>query len=152
MIITKLPKGIWQIWESTSKPKYLYLKPQHVKLLAQNFFSIKRSNKCVMDDESYFNVEGNKLQVWKSPSNCVANVLLWLAVSVNGVSVVNKELYISICLPVLQKFVFWPDLTYAHYANDILARLEELNINTFQRNKIHQTSHSYGWSNMSGLI
>jgi hypothetical protein len=41
-------------------------------------------------------------------------------------------------LPVLHKFiqkhykkykiVFWPDLAPAHYAKDILARLEELNI------------------------
>jgi hypothetical protein len=40
------------------------LKPQHVntKLLTQNFFSVKSFYKCVMDDESYFMVEGKEWQ------------------------------------------------------------------------------------------
>jgi hypothetical protein len=67
-----------------------------------------------------------------------AKVLLWLAVSESGISepvffkasiAVNKEMYISKCLPVLHKFiqnhhknkkvVFWPELASATYAKDI---------------------------------
>jgi hypothetical protein len=74
-------------------------------------------------------------------------VLLWLAVSEYGVSepvyfkpkhAVNKKLHISKWLRVLHKFilkhhinekiVFWPDLSSAHYAKDMLVRLEELKI------------------------
>jgi hypothetical protein len=72
---------------------------------------------------------------------------LWLAVSETGISdpvffkvglAVKKEVYISKCLPVLQKsiqkyhknekIVFWPDLASAHYVKDTLDRLEELKI------------------------
>jgi hypothetical protein len=76
----------------------------------------------------------------KSP----AKVLLWLTVSDSepvffkaGLAV-NKEVYISECIPVLHKFiqkyhknkkiVFWPDLASVHYAKDTLARFEELKI------------------------
>jgi hypothetical protein len=33
-----------------------------LKLLTQNFFSAKSIYKCVMDDESYFTVDGNEWQ------------------------------------------------------------------------------------------
>jgi hypothetical protein len=58
---------------------------------------------------------------------------------------VNKELYISKCLPVLHRFiqkhyknekiVFWPDLASAHYAKDTLVRLEELKIEYVPKEK-----------------
>jgi hypothetical protein len=72
-----------------------------------------------------------------------AKVLLWLAVSESGKSepvyfksslAVNKEVYISKCLPVLHKFIQKHDknekndLVPAHYAKDTLVRLEELKI------------------------
>lgn len=48
---------------------------------------------------------------------------------------VNKEVYITKCLPVLDTFikkhhqhdevVFWPDLASAHYAKDTLADLQK---------------------------
>jgi hypothetical protein len=33
-----------------------------LKLLTQNYFSAKSIYKCVMDDETYFTVDGNKWQ------------------------------------------------------------------------------------------
>jgi hypothetical protein len=119
--------------------------------------------KFVMDDESYFTIDGNEWQqqsYYKSEDHpatkdvkfirknkFLAKVLLWLVVSESGISeplffkaglAVNKEVYISKCLPVLHKFiqkqhknkkiVFWPDLTSAYYAKDTLVQLKELKI------------------------
>jgi hypothetical protein len=69
---------------------------------------------------------------------------LWLVVSESGISelvffkaglAVNKDVYISKCLPILRKFiqkhhknekiVFRHDLASAHYAKDMLVRLGE---------------------------
>jgi hypothetical protein len=83
-----------------------------------------------MDDESYFTVDGN---VWQHQSYCEfedhpatedvkfirktkfsAKVLLWLVVSESGLSkpvflkaglAINKEVFISKCLPVLHKCI-----------------------------------------------
>jgi hypothetical protein len=101
-----------------------------LKLLTQHCFSAKSIYKFVMDDESYF-LFVKFIRKTKFP----AKVLLWLAVSESGISellffkaglAVNKEVYTSKFLPVLQKFiqkhhknekiVFWPDLASAHYA------------------------------------
>jgi hypothetical protein len=79
---------------------------------------------------------------------------LWLAVSESGKSkpvflkaglVVNKEVYISKCLPVLhkliqkhhknEKIVFWPDLASAYYAKDMLVRVEKLKIEYVPKEK-----------------
>lgn len=134
-----------------------------LKLLSLDYFAPKSTYICVMDDESYFTVEGNEWQqkhYYESKDRPApdqakfirktkfpAKVLLWLAVSERGISepvffkaglAVNKEVYISKCLPILHKFiqqhhknekiVFWPDLASAHYAKDTLVRLEELKI------------------------
>jgi hypothetical protein len=132
--------------------------------MTQNFFSVKSIYKCVMDDEPYFTVEGNKWQQqsYYKPEDYPATedvkfirktkfpakVLLWLAVSESGISkpvvfksglAVNREVYITKCLPVIhkfikkhykqkQKFMFLLDLASAHYAKDTLVRLEELKI------------------------
>jgi hypothetical protein len=112
---------------------------------------------------SYFTVDGNEWQQQSyyesedhpatkdvkfiSKTKFLAKVLLWLAVSESGISepvffkadlAFNKEVYISKCLPVLDKFiqkhhnnekiVFWSDLASAHYAKNTLVRLEELKI------------------------
>jgi hypothetical protein len=46
-----------------------------------------------------------------------------------------------------KKNVFWPNLASARYANDTLARLEDLKIEYVPKEKkIHQTSHSNGQS------
>lgn len=101
-----------------------------LKLLSQNYFSVNLNYKCVMDDESYFTVEGNEWQQkyyfesedqpapekFKLIKKCKfpAKVLLWVAISENGISepvffkgglAVNKDVYIGKCLPVLQKFI-----------------------------------------------
>jgi hypothetical protein len=120
-----------------------------LKLLTQNLFT---------DDESYFTVDGNEWQSYYESEDhpatedfkfirktkIPAKVLLWLADSKSGISepffvkaglAVNKEVFISKCLPVLHKFiqkhhkneknVFWPDLVSAHYKlQDTLVRLE----------------------------
>jgi hypothetical protein len=84
----------------------------------------------VIDDESYFTVDGNEWQqqsYYESGDQPLtegvkfirktkfpAKVLLWLAVNDSGISkavffkaslAVNKEVYISKCLPVLHKFI-----------------------------------------------
>jgi hypothetical protein len=107
------------------KAKNPHLKPQHgnnpsSKLLTQNFFPAKSIYKCVMDDESFFMVDGN---VWQQQSyyeseghpaieddkfirktKFPAKVLLWLAASESGISkpvffkadlAINKEVYTS---------------------------------------------------------
>jgi hypothetical protein len=101
-----------------------------LKLLTQNFFSAKSIYECVMDDESYFTVDGNEWQqqnYYESKDHLAlegvklirkikfpANVLLWVAVNESPKSIlvffkaglaVNKEVYISKCLPILHKFI-----------------------------------------------
>jgi hypothetical protein len=101
-----------------------------LKLLTQNFFSAKSIYKCVMDDESYFMVDGSEWQqqsYYESEDHPAtedlkfirktkfpAKVLLWLVVTESGISepvsfkaglAVKKEVYISKSLPVLHKFI-----------------------------------------------
>jgi hypothetical protein len=102
-----------------------------LKLLTRNFFSAKAIYKCLMDDESYFTVDGNEWQqqtyYLKSEDHpatedaklirktkFLVKILVWLAVSESGiiepvffkaVLAVNKEVYISKCLPVLHKYI-----------------------------------------------
>jgi restriction endonuclease S subunit len=101
-----------------------------LKLLTQNLFSAKSIYKCVMDDKSFFTVDGKQWQqhsYYESEDHPAiddvkfirktkfpAKVLLWLAVSESGISepvffktvlAVNKEVCISKCLPVLHKFI-----------------------------------------------
>lgn len=103
---------------------------QRLHLLTQNLFSTNSSNVCVMDDETYFTIEGHD---WtpkyyfklpnSNPSPKVtqitktkfpAKVLLWMAVSERGISdpvffksglAVNANVYIHKCLPVLKRFI-----------------------------------------------
>jgi hypothetical protein len=88
-----------------------------------NFFSAKSIYEFVIDDDSYFTVDGNEWQQqsYSEPEDhpatedvkfiCKtkfsAKVLLWLAISESGISepvfvkaglAVNKEVYISNCL------------------------------------------------------
>jgi hypothetical protein len=107
-----------------------------------------------MDDDSYFTVDGNE---WKQHSfyesvdhpdpatedvNFIrntkfpANVSLWLAFGKSGISepvffkaglAVNKEVYISKCLPVLHKFI------QKHHKNDKIVFWLDLASDTMQR-------------------
>jgi hypothetical protein len=124
-------------------------------LLTQNFFSAKSIYKCVMVDESYFTVDGNECQqqsYYESKDHPATDDVKFIPktkfpakVSESGIRdsiffkaslAVNKEVYISKCVPVLHKFiqkhhknekiVFWPDLASAHYANDTLIRPIEI--------------------------
>jgi hypothetical protein len=101
-----------------------------LKFLTQNFFSAESVYKCVIDNESYFTFDGNEWQQQRyyesedhpatedvkfiRKTKFPAKVLLWLAVSESGISesvffkavlAVNKEVYISKCLPVLHRFI-----------------------------------------------
>jgi hypothetical protein len=86
----------------TTVRKQSVIKESYVKLLTQNFFSVKSIYKCVIDEESYFTVEGNQ---WHQQSHYEsdyhpatediqfidktefsAKVLLWLPVSEYDVS------------------------------------------------------------------
>jgi hypothetical protein len=113
--------------KSTPKTTIQSVSQAMLKLLTQNFFSAKLIYKCVMNDESFFKVDGNEWQqqcYYKSEdhpaiedvkfirkSKFPAKVLLWLAVSESGISepVLFKsglaEVYISKCLPILRKFI-----------------------------------------------
>jgi hypothetical protein len=120
-----------------------------LKLLTQYFFSAKSIYKCLMDDgnewqhHSYYESEDHPTTEdvkFICKTKFPAKVLLWLAVSESGISeqvffkaglAVNKEVYISKCIP--EKIVFWPDLASAHYAKDTLVRLEELKIEYFPK-------------------
>jgi hypothetical protein len=92
----------------------------------QEFFT-----KCAMNDESYFTVDGNEWQhqsyyesedhpatgdvKFNRKTKFPAKVLLWLAVSESDIRepvffkaaglTVNKEVYLSKCLPLLHKCV-----------------------------------------------
>lgn len=127
--------------------------------LSRNYFSSSSEYKCVMDDESYFTVEGNEWQskhyfessTHKAPEKAKfiqktkfpGKVLLWLAISENGVSepvffkgglAVNAQVYNDKCLPALRKFIekyhqeekiiFWPDLASSHYAKRTIENLK----------------------------
>lgn len=101
-----------------------------LKLLTQSYFSATSIYKCVMDDESYFTIEGNEWQgdsyyecegheipenvKFKTRSKFPKKVLVWLAISESGVSepvflqsglAVNKQIYINKCIPKLEKFI-----------------------------------------------
>lgn len=100
---------------------------KRLRHLSQDLFSAKSNNICVMDDESYFTVEGNewcpkfyfKLPGVDVPDKVKYNtktkfpgkVLLWMAISERGVSdpvfikaglAVNADVYIEKCLPALK--------------------------------------------------
>jgi hypothetical protein len=130
-----------------------------LKLLTQNFFSAKVIYKCMIDDESYFTVDGN---AWQQQSynksvdhpatedvkfirntKFPAKVLL-LAVSESDIS--EPMFFKAGLVPVLHKFI------QKHHKNkkDTLVRLEELKLNTSQRNKIQQTPHRCSRSKIFG--
>jgi hypothetical protein len=98
--------------------------------LTQNFFSAKLIYKCLMDDRSYFTIDGNEWQQqsyyesedhpatedakFNRKTKFSAKVLLWLAVSECGISelvffkaslAVTKEVYLSKCLAVVHKCI-----------------------------------------------
>jgi hypothetical protein len=97
-----------------------------LKLLTQIFFAAKSIYKCVLDDDSYFTVDGNEWQqqsYYESEEHPVtedvkfirktkfsAKVLLWLAVNESGISEpmffkAGLTVNISKCQPVLHKFI-----------------------------------------------
>lgn len=98
--------------------------------LSKNYFSCSSEYKCVMDDESYFTVEGNEWQskhYFESSSHKAPDkskfihktkfpgkVLLWLAISERGISdpvffkgglAVNAQVYNEKCVPALKNFI-----------------------------------------------
>lgn len=98
--------------------------------LSRNYFSCSSEYKCVMDDESYFTVEGNEWQPKyyfesssrKAPEKAKfirktkfpGKVLLWLAISERGISepvffkgglAVNAQVYNEKCVPALSNFI-----------------------------------------------
>jgi hypothetical protein len=101
-----------------------------LNLLSENFISAKSIYKCVLDGESFFTVEDNEWQQQRyyefedhpakedvkfiRKTKFSAKVLLWLVVSESGLSkpvflkaglAINKEVFISKCLPVLHKCI-----------------------------------------------
>jgi hypothetical protein len=78
--------------------------------LTQNFFSAKSIYKCVddelMDDESYFTVDGNE---WQQQSYYESED----HPAIEDVKFIRKTKFPA-------KVLFWPDVTSAHYTKDTL--------------------------------
>ena len=101
-----------------------------MKLLAKNVLFAKSKVKVVMDDESYFTLDGNEWQghhYYDTPESVAADhvkispttkfpekILVWLAISYEGMScpkfcssnlAVNADRYADICLPEVKNFI-----------------------------------------------
>lgn len=113
---------------TTAKQKIVI--KSRLRQLSQSYFSTKSQYKCIMDDESYFTVEGNEWQTkhyyesseHEAPERSKyiyktkfpGKVLLWLAISENGISepvffkgglAVNAQVYNDQCIPAVERFI-----------------------------------------------
>src|SRR5256885_415298 len=89
---------------------------------------------------------------YKSTEKFNKKLLVWIAISEKGCSqvfiapannAINSKIYIKECIKRLNKFIntyhadgnylFWPDLTSAHYAKNTLKELEERKIKYLQK-------------------
>ena len=138
--------------------------------LRKTIFKAENNVICIMDDESYFTIDGSDTNFnsfyyshpcLETPENVkyreVAKfpekVLVWCAISPKGMSepyivksgnAVTAAVYIKECLPKLVDFInkyhandnyiFWPDLTSAHYAKVTLEAYRQMNIKYVPKN------------------
>lgn len=103
---------------------------QRLKKLVGNTFRVQNDVTCIMDDESYFTLDGNEWQgkhyfekndapvssevKYVEHKKFPKKVLLWLAISPNGMSepvffesglAVHGDIYVERCLPKVQDFI-----------------------------------------------
>jgi hypothetical protein len=146
-------------------PMYTEEQISVVKSVCRKLHDFSKNKTFILDDEKYFSLSGDHMpgnsyyytqnanapiqphQV-KRKKKFEAKVMLWLAISPNGISrpylvpsglAVTKELYIKECLHKrllpfinnkhdINNCLFWPDKASAHYARDTQNFLHENNI------------------------
>ena len=134
-----------------------------LRKLRNGAFKASNEDDVIMDDEKYFTVDGSDTNynnfyythpslevpenVMLKKSKFPAKVMIWMAISVKGMSnifvvksgnAVNGSVYKDKCLPKLKKFinkyhsdgkyVFWRDLAPSHYAKSVQEAYDSLGI------------------------